>query len=248
MHAIASVIVNFIAAPLNWILVLFFLYLYARSGILKKRLLITMILVFLLFSNGWLLNTYARFWQTAPKEIPAGTTYSCGILLGGFASPDERNAGYFNAAADRVIQTIKLYKGEHIRYILISGGNGKKDNKAFNEGAWVRGELVAMGVPDSVILYEDKSLNTADNALQSKKILDSMALPAPYILISSANHLPRASLLFERAGLKTIPFPANYVAGREKLQWKGILPSFGVMMEWKFFIKETLSYWLYKFI
>jgi vancomycin permeability regulator SanA len=51
--------------------------------------------------------------------------------LGGFASPDENNQGYFNQSSDRFIQTLKLYQTHTIQHILISGGNGKKKAKHF---------------------------------------------------------------------------------------------------------------------
>ena len=152
-----------------------------------------------------------------PVVISTGIAYSCGIVPGGFASPDADENGYFNSTADRFIQAVKLYKLGEIKHILISGGNGKADKKNFREGAWVKGELTAMGIPDSVIFVEDRSNNTSDNAIYAKQILDSLQLKPPYLLITSAHHVPRASLLFKNAGIPTVAFPCNYIAGRGDL-------------------------------
>ena len=103
-----------------------------------------------------------------------------------------------------------------------------------------------MGIPDSVILYEDRSSNTAENAINSKKLLETTGLAPPYLLISSARHIPRAGLLFKNAGLKTVAFPCGYSAGREKYRFWGIIPRFDVLFEWESFLKETVTCFIYK--
>ena len=203
--------------------------------------------IFLVFSNPVLVNWYADHWQPARKEIPAGKIYSCGIVAGGFASEDGQRKGYFNATADRFIQALKLYKQGTITHILVSGGNGKRDSKNFREGAWVENELLAMGVPDSAVLVEDRSNNTADNALNAKRIFDSTGLKPPYLLISSAHHLPRAMLLFKKMGVQTEPFPCNYIAGNSRISLSSFIPRPGVLYTWEFYFKETFGYAWYKY-
>ncbi len=205
------------------------------------------LLIFLLFGNSWLLDWYAKKWQPAPVAINAGMVYSCGIVPGGFASPDADENGYFNGTADRFIQALKLYRQQKITHILISGGNGKVNEKNFREGAWVKGELITMGVPDSAIIVEDRSNNTADNALYAKQLLDSLQLKPPYLLITSAHHIPRASLLFNHAGVKTLPFPCNYFAGRGSFNYASLLPHPGTMLGWNPYLKETFGYHWYKY-
>ena len=202
--------------------------------------------VFLVFSNEWLLDWYARQWQPEPVAIRNDIQYSCGIVAGGFASPDFLDNGYFNASADRFIQAVKLYKLNAITHILVSGGNGKIENEHFHEGAWVKGELTAIGIPDSVILIEDRSNNTAENALFSKQILDAVHLKPPYLLITSAYHMPRASLLFKKAGVQTDPFPCNYKEGRGKFTFSSLIPQVGVLTGWDIFLKEAAGYWWYQ--
>ncbi|MGG9970960.1 YdcF family protein [Ferruginibacter sp. SUN002] len=194
----------------------------------------------------WLITWYANWWQPKPRDVSKDNTYSCGILLGGFASPDENNNGYFNATSDRFIQIVKLYQQKKIQHILISGGNGKRSNKDFTEGDWVRKELHEMGIPDSVILYEDKSNNTAENAANTKKLLDTAGLKAPYLLVTSAYHMPRASLIFKNAGVKTVSFPCNYTVGNAGYHLDGIIPSPENLLSWDKYLKESAAYVIYK--
>jgi uncharacterized SAM-binding protein YcdF (DUF218 family) len=245
MRQEASSILSFFLSPFNWIIILVIAGYFLRNALFKKICRILALCIFLLFSNAWLLDRYAKNWQPPPVVISTGIAYSCGIVPGGFASPDANEHGYFNSTADRFIQAVKLYKLEKIKHILISGGNGKADKKNFREGAWVKGELTAMGIPDSVIFIEDRSNNTSDNAVYAKQILDSLQLRPPYLLITSAHHVPRASLLFKNAGIPTVPFPCNYIAGRGDFSFPSLLPQPAVLLSWNIYLKETAGYFWY---
>ena len=246
MRQLASSVLSFLLSPFNWIIILLIAGYFLRKPLVKKICRIMALCIFLLFGNSLLLDWYAKNWQPAPVVISAVNTYSCGIVPGGFASVDVDDNGFFNATADRFIQALKLFKMGKIKHILISGGNGKVDKESFREGAWVKGELITMGVPDSVIFVEDRSNNTSDNAIFAKQILDSVQLKPPYLLITSAYHIPRASLLFKNAGISTVPFPCNYSAGRENFNVWSLLPKFSVLSGWDTYLKETVGYLWYK--
>ncbi|HEX7456808.1 MAG TPA: YdcF family protein [Ginsengibacter sp.] len=247
MHQIASSVLSFFLSPFNWIIILVVAgYLFRKTS--NKRICrIIALCIFLLFGNKWLLDWYAKKWQPAPVSISQNVVYSCGIVPGGFASPDADGKGYFNATSDRFIQAEKLYKLGVIKHILISGGNGKVNDKNFREGAWVKGELSVMGIPDSVIFVEDRSNDTFDNAVYAKQILDSLQLNPPYLLITSAHHIPRASLIFKNAGITTVPFPCNYIEGRSSFSFSSIVPQPSVLFGWDIYLKETAGYLWYRF-
>lgn len=246
MHEIASYIISFFLSPFNWIVIFILAGFLLRGNRTRKICRVVALCIFLFFSSPLLLECYAKWWQPAPVTISKNASYSCGIVPGGFASPDALGNGYFNATADRFIQVEKLYKQGNISHILISGGNGKVNDASFREGAWVKDELIAMGIPDSVIFTEDRSNNTADNAAFAKQILDSLQLKPPYLLITSAQHIPRASLLFRNAGVLTKPFPCNYIAGRSSFGFSSLIPQPSVLLTWDFYLKETLAYLIYK--
>lgn len=246
MHQLASSILSFFLSPFNMIILLLIAMFLLRKAIWKKTCGILALCIFLVFGNQWLLNLYAKNWQPAPTIIDSSLTFSCGIVPGGFASPDAEANGYFNASADRFIQVVKLYKLGRIKHILISGGNGKTEEKSFREGAWVKGELKSVGIPDSVIFVEDRSDNTADNAFYAKKILDSLHFIPPYLLITSAYHIPRASLIFKKARLVTVPFPCNYFVGKGSFSAWDLLPKPTTLLGWEPYLKETAGYFWYK--
>jgi uncharacterized SAM-binding protein YcdF (DUF218 family) len=246
MHQFASAVLSGVLSPFNWLIVLLLVACMVKKRSLKKTALILALFVFIVFGNAALLNWYAKTWQPKPVVLSPSAEYSCGIVPGGFASPDADANGYFNATADRFIQAVKLYKTGHIKHILISGGNGKENEKSFREAAWVRGELVSVGIPDSVIFTEDKSNNTKENAIYSKQILDSLHLTPPYLLITSAFHMPRAALVFKKAGVDVVPFPCNYNIGRGSFSAWDLIPTPSTLLGWDAFLKETVGYWWYK--
>ena len=232
LHSLVSSLVSFFVSPFNWVIILLGAGLLFQKKSRRKVCFISALCIFLVFGNKWLLNAYARNWQPKPAILQPGITYSCGIVTGGFGSPDADGGGYFNATADRFIEVMKLYKTGKIKNILISGGNGKPDDDNFREGAWAKGQLIEMGIPTSVIFAEDKSDNTAGNAINTKKILDSLQLKPPYLLVTSAYHMPRAALIFKKAGITVIPFPCNYEQGRGRTNIWCFFPLPSVLLGW----------------
>ena len=240
-----SAFVSLFLSPLNWIFVLIIAAWYFPKRRLKKIFIIAAITVFLVFGNHWLLNVFARNWQPAPVAVSSLPVYDCGIVAGGFASPDTETNGYFNATADRFIQVVKLYNAGKIKHILISGGNGKDTDASFREAAWVKGELLAFRVPDSVIIIEDQSTNTKENARNSKRLLDSLQFKPPYLLITSAYHMPRANLLFEKSGVPVEAFPCNYGDGMGPFTVGDLVPGVSTLLAWNRYLKEVLGVFVY---
>ncbi|HET7117649.1 MAG TPA: YdcF family protein [Hanamia sp.] len=246
MHQFLSAILSYFLSPFNWIILLLIVAWIFRKHAIRKPALIIALCIFIVFGNKALFNLYVKNWQPKPVAISTLPVYSCGIVTGGFASPDAEANGYFNSASDRFIQAVKLFKVGKIKYLLISGGNGKEDEKSFREAAWVKSELQTFGIPDSVILIEDHSNNTKENAVNSKHLLDSLNLQPPFLLITSAYHIPRASLLFDKAGVHVDPFPCNYTAGRGSFSFWDLLPTPSTLFSWDDYLKETVGYWWYK--
>lgn len=247
LRDLISALLSSLLSPASWLVMLVFAYFLLPERIRwRRRLPWLALIVFLIFSNSWLLNAYARYWQPDVTKADPNRVYSCAIILGGFASPLANDSGYFNMTSDRFIQTLKLYQTGRVSHIMIAGGNSKRKNKAFDEGAFTRQQFMAMGVPDSVILHEDFSSNTAENAAHAKAALRAKGLPGPYLLVTSAQHIPRAELLFNRHGLDVIGVPSAFIAGTEKYDLGGMMPRLDVLLRWDVFIKETLAVTWYR--
>ena len=88
--------------------------------------------------------------------------------------------------------------------ILMSGG---ATVNSVVEAVPMRKLAELLGVPRSAILMETSSKDTASEA---KAILPVVGRK-PFILVTSAFHMPRAMGLFRHLGMQPIPAPANYV-------------------------------------
>ena len=73
----------------------------------------------------------------------------------------------------------------------------------------MRDLLVEWGVPSTAILIETKSLNTYQNAINVKPILESHNINN-VLLVTSAIHMPRALATFQSVGINAIPSPTDY--------------------------------------
>ncbi len=246
MHEAGSAILSFILSPFNWIVFLLIAGYFSKKKTIRKFCRFTALLIFLVFRNPFFLNEYARYWQPPPQPLNQLPVYSCGIILGGFISPDAREIGYFNIASDRFIQAVKLFKTGKINHILISGGNGKKHKVNFREAVWAKNEFIAVGIPDTAITIEDRSRNTVDNAMYGKQILDSLKLASPYLLITSAYHIPRASVIYKNTGLDVKGFACNYMNGRGNTSFGSLIPRLSVLYDWELYLKETAGYLYYR--
>jgi uncharacterized SAM-binding protein YcdF (DUF218 family) len=247
MFFVISKLLVIFVSPATWILLLFIAGLIIKDQKRKRRCFKASIILLIIFTNPFLLDQFARKWDIPPQQLPDSTHYSCAILMGGFNAEDRDGKGYFTGAADRFIQTLKLKAQNKVSHILISGGSGKLIPGHLKEADFAQSELKAFNIPDSAILTENQSRNSFENASNSKKILDSLHLASPYILITSGFHMRRASYTFRKMGVKVIPFPCNYIAGREKTSLSSFIPNIGTLSGWDFYIKEIMGMVVYRF-
>ncbi|MDB5117386.1 MAG: hypothetical protein JWQ79_2878 [Mucilaginibacter sp.] len=242
MYFIFSKILLFLILPIYWVAALLLIALISKDRKRKRHFFIAAALVFYFFSNGLLLNLFAKQWDFQPVALNSSQHYSCAIVLGGFSGSDVDEKGYFNTSADRFIQGLKLLNSKKVSRLLISSGNGNLIAGTFREAAWVKTQLLEMGVPDSVILIENNSKNTFENARFSKTVLQQSHLPPPYLLVTSAFHMRRAQMIFKNAGIPVIPYPCNYLAGRGNISILDLLPDTNALNLWNYYIKEVIGY------
>lgn len=138
------------------------------------------------------------------------------ILLGGAVDP-ERTAEYgqvaLNPSAARVTETLRLARHYPAARIVLSGGLGGLLNEPITEAAATARLLTELGVTPNRLVLEDKSRTTHENAVFSKRIVD----PKPgevWILVTSADHMPRAVGCFRKIGWPVVADPVDFEAVR----------------------------------
>lgn len=235
--------------PLTWIIVLFIAGILSKNLNRKKRLIIAGLATLLLLSNPFLFRIIAKNYETPPVTLKTGERFEAGILLGGFISYNiKESRASFNSASDRFIQTALLYKNQHINKIIIAAGNGYITEHNFKEAEYAKQYLVQLGVPAEAIFTDPLSRNTYENAVNTKKIADSLQIKGALLLISSAIHLPRAGKLFKKQGLTIKPYPCDFITQNISNNfWDDyLLPSARTLSDWDSFIKELTGTIVYK--
>lgn len=80
----------------------------------------------------------------------------------------------------------------------------------------------SLGVPRTSIITLDTPRDTEEEAAAVAQAIGH----APFILVTSASHLPRAMVFFRQQGLNPIPAPANQLAIESPLNpWERVFPS-----------------------
>ncbi|RXK62081.1 YdcF family protein [Lacibacter luteus] len=250
MFFILSKVFNFLLSPFNWLLVLVLLCFFVKDARKKKRWIIITCCWFLIFSNPYIIHKLTVNWQANQKIFQQNEQYSVGILLSGFVGFEFKSKqGFYGGAADRFIQAVRLYKLGYIKKILITGGSGSINStrQQFKEADFVTIQLQEMGVPKEDILTENQSRNTYENALFSKKLLDSTSQKGPFLLITSAIHMKRSQQVFTKAGIATVAYPCNFNAIDNPQEFlSSIMPSHNAFTGWDIYLKEVVGLFVYK--
>ncbi|UUC43806.1 YdcF family protein [Flavobacterium cerinum] len=186
----------------------------------KKRAVtissIVLVLVIVGIGNGFLGKITANYLQKEYKnrtnsnpDIPAVI-----VVLGGGITDFNGIESPHITSYSRLVATTRLYnevrKRQQSCTILVSG---KGNSTITSEAVLFRKALMAMGIPDSDIIEEDRSENTYQNAKYSSAILQKQK-PSHVYLVTSGFHLKRALLLFETFGITGVPYPSDYINTR----------------------------------
>jgi uncharacterized SAM-binding protein YcdF (DUF218 family) len=250
MFFILSKVLSFFIQPFNWLLILAAWTFFTKNPKRKKRLIVVTLVSFLFFSNPWIIHKVLLAWQAPEKEMVKDEQYQAGILLSGFGGFKlSTGKGYFKGASDRFIQTVRLYKTGHIKKIIVTGGNSSiwKNRQEYKEGDFIVEQLLQMGIPPADIYIDNQSRNTHENGVNTKKIIDSLGMKGPFLLITSATHIRRAKLVFDKTGLQTTPYPCNFaVLDNPFLFWQAITPTYRSFEGWDTFMKESVGLLMYR--
>jgi uncharacterized SAM-binding protein YcdF (DUF218 family) len=120
-----------------------------------------------------------------------------------------------------MVTAVRLQKRLKIP-IIVSGGTVFKHIKG--EAPIVKRFLVDLGVPSHMIIPENKSRDTRENARFSADICVRSGYTRP-LLVTSAFHMKRAVRSFQMAGIEVSPVPANFKSWpNRRYGWHDYLP------------------------
>ena len=134
------------------------------------------------------------------------------VLLGGGASPSryEAQAVHLSIAGDRLVMAHALYQMGKAPVLLLGGNANKLDHVIRFESEIVRDLLVTWGLPREAMIPLAANRDTHDEALKVRALATERGWRR-ILLVTSANHMRRASATFRAQGLEVIPVPCNFL-------------------------------------
>ncbi len=225
----------------------------ARSN-LGQRVSQALLLSGLVWLYGWstpALSEALRGWWEQPTVSNAADVAdppAVIVLLGGGLEgprPPVRPYPNLTAAGDRIWEAARLYHQGGVQTIVASGGGS--DDGDGPEAEAMQGMLTDFGVPAAAILRENRSITTFENA----RFTAALLLPRQVRrirLLTSALHMPRARLLFERAGFQVVPAPCDIEVIPHTWVLTRILPDSNALDGSARVFKEILGYVLLRWI
>lgn len=240
MIFLLSKLVLFFIKPLVWVFALFLFAFFTKKKERQLKLVISGFIVLFIFSNAALVNN-VFYWYEGKYETYQ--KYDVGIVLGGFSHYNQqRKTIEFNQNGDRLFQAIYLYRKGVIKKILVSGGSIEKVAENKIESNNTARYLREIGIPDSVILVENKSRNTIENVANSYKMMTKMMPKAKILVITSAFHIPRVKMIFSKYfGDQLTYYPTDFRGSTENSLSAYLIPNAGALASWDFLFKEWLG-------
>ena len=242
-----SKLFNLLICPASWIVLLLVISYITKTKKRRKILLIFASGLFLIFTNNLLLNT-VRYQTTKTYSTNFNDPdkhYEVAIVLGGFASMN-KETGQMNPYKDRserIWEAVRLYQKGLVKQILITGDGAIQIRKDGSSTADLFLDYMEnFGIPKTVFILEQHSLNTRENALFSTRILREMNIPAKQcILITSATHMERSLSAFEKEDYQTDYLPVNIYIKPEEITWNDLYPRWDTAAEWSELFNEWIG-------
>ncbi|SHK51794.1 YdcF family protein [Hymenobacter psychrotolerans] len=250
MFFLLSKLLDFLLLPVLWLMVLLLAAWLTRRPARRRAWLLAALALLVVSTNTALVNEALLAWELPPvrlRELPARA--DAAVLLTGITSVSKspHDRVYLHEGADRLTNALWLWRAGRVRHILVSGGSGAMLQKAHTEAADLITLLHLAGVPDSVIIKEDQSRNTRENALFTQRIVQARPELDTLILVTSAFHQRRALGCFTKAGLQPHPFPAGFLTSdRAATPDYWLVPSAEALSRWSLLLHEMSGYVVYK--
>lgn len=143
-------------------------------------------------------------------EVAPDTSISWVVVLSGGVTDDPAlfDAHKLSSTTTlRMLEGIRVYRHLRNANLLFSGGG---PFSSVSGAAMMRDRAIELGIDPTHIRIEDKSLDTKDQALAVALVVKRQ----PFVLVTSASHMPRSMALFTKQGTVPIPAPTDFYTRR----------------------------------
>ena len=217
MHYAAKLL-DALCQPPVWVLTLLVLAWLMTPRTARSARSLQLGAITLLLASGWLPlpdlllrqleGQYAERSPEAPTTAYAGVIVLGGALSAGYLAEDHQQP-LLNDAAERMTAAVALQQRNPKLTIVFTGGEGAAFESGPPEAARARNFFVSMGLAPDTLLLEDKSRNTYENARLTAQ-LPGVDKHRPWLLLTSAWHMPRSMQVFQAQGWNVTAHPVDF--------------------------------------
>ena len=176
-----------------------------------------------------------------PIQQYAGVVVLGGALESGYVGEGSQEP-QVNGAVERMTTVLPLLRQAPDLAVVFTGGNGEYFGNGPSEAERVRRFFVQLGLDPKRVRLEDKSRNTYENAVFTAR-LGGIDPSQPWILITSASHMPRALAVFRKQGWNVTPYSVDFRAG---LATPWTTYSLGDFEKWRVALREYIGILAYR--
>ena len=153
----------------------------------------------LIFISNRIVNNEEKNCYASVSEIPETDV---ALVLG--TAKYRKNGGRNLYYRYRMEAAVKLFKAGKVKAIICSGDNA---TKYYDEPSTMKADLVAMGIPPSLIYLDFAGFRTLDSVVRSKEIFSQTSVT----VVSQSFHNERALYIARHKGIDAIGFNARDV-------------------------------------
>ena len=143
------------------------------------------------------------------EDLPAADAV---VLLGGGAQGSRYDVAgvHLSVAGDRLVMAAELMRLGKAPVLLLGGNAGTLDGRPVMEAEIVKGLLARWGVPAEAMISLGGNDDTHDEALAVQALAQERGWHR-VLLVTSANHMRRASATIRHMGVEVVPVPCNFL-------------------------------------
>jgi uncharacterized SAM-binding protein YcdF (DUF218 family) len=224
-------------------------------GIVKKRrwLLWTAAIFLWLTSTPLIGNNLSRAMDAGQVRIPAADAPEADAIVvlstGRVLAPGPAAISEWDDA-DRFFGGVELFQAGKAPLIVFTGGWFPFAPSAPLEGDILAAHAKAMGVPADRIVTTGRVVNTLEESRAVAALIKTRTPPiSRLLLVTSAFHMSRARLLFERAGFTVLPFPVDFGASRaEEFSVLDLVPAAPALVRTQTAMREMYGRLVYRIV
>ncbi|MFT7860062.1 MAG: ElyC/SanA/YdcF family protein [Sulfurimonas sp.] len=214
--------ISFFFEPLGIVITLFLFglyYWYSKKQERAEKLLLVSIFMLVLFSYPPFANfLIAPLEKSYPKYDYSQDVKYIHVLGNGYTTDPAQpiSSQITNDGTKRVLEGIIIHNKSNDAKLIFTGFQGRTDVA----NAVMNAKLAsALGVEQNSTIVNPKPEDTQEEAEFTKTIVGS----EPFVLVTSASHMPRAMMLFESLGMHPIAAPTAFYKDEDVSFWR--LPS-----------------------